>query len=104
MNDDQSRAAFWRTFRNYFLSAWWIAGGGMAVKLWSEGVLGVLFAYAAVAPLAAIGALAKAAYDQKHPPPPVPPRIRWLRTAAIGLVSAAIIIAAMIGLGSLLKH
>lgn len=104
MNDDQRRAAFWQAFRNYFLSAWWIAGGALAVKLWNEGWLGVLFAFAFVAPLAAIGALAKAAYDQKHPPQAVPPKPQWGRTLALGVVLAAVVIAVMLGLDLLLKR
>lgn len=56
----------WQAFKNYFLTAQLIVGPVMAIKLWNEGPLGMLLGFLAVAPLAAIFAIAKAAYDQRR--------------------------------------
>jgi hypothetical protein len=52
-------------FKHYFLTGWLIAGLPMAIKLWKEGPLGMLVGFLAVAPLAAIFAIAKVAYDRR---------------------------------------
>lgn len=62
----------WQSFKNYFLTAQLIAGIAMAARLWNEGPLGMLFGFLAVVPVAAIFALAKAAYDHRRTRPPQP--------------------------------
>lgn len=55
----------WQSFKNYFLTAWIIAGVPMAIRLWKEGPLGMLLAFLMVAPLAAVLSIAKVAYDRR---------------------------------------
>jgi len=62
----------WQSFKHYFWTAQIIAGLVMAAKLWKEGPVGMFLAFLAVAPLAAIFALVKAAYDHRRTRPQRP--------------------------------
>jgi F0F1-type ATP synthase assembly protein I len=53
----------WQSFKNYFVTAQLIAGFAMAARLVGEGPWGMLIGFLAVAPLAALFAILKAAYD-----------------------------------------
>lgn len=62
----------WQSFKNYFVTAQLIAGLAMAGRLWNEGPWGMLLGFVMVAPLAALFALLKAAYDYRKTRLPQP--------------------------------
>jgi hypothetical protein len=62
----------WQSFKNYFITAQLIVGTVMALKLWSEGPVGMLLGFVYVIPITALFSLARAAYDQRKTRPQQP--------------------------------
>lgn len=92
-----------QAFRNYFLTAQLTVGPAMALKLADEGWLGVIVGFLATIPVVALLAWWRAAYVTKHPESAIPVKPRWVRTIIIGVVCAAVTIAALIATSIALK-